>query len=76
MQVGTVDPVIPVVLVSRLEAVHGRGGICVMKAYLSGGLIHVAHVTLLGEQHTGVVHLLKLERNGWRVGCGHLPGNL
>lgn len=35
--------------------------------YLAGGLVHVPHVALLGQQHTWVVHLLKLQGDWWWI---------
>ena len=44
--------------------------------YLPGRFIHIAHIALLGEQNTGVVHLLKLEGDRGRVGGCHLSSYL
>lgn len=50
---------------------HRRGFGDVWEDYLGWGLVHVAHVALLGQQHTGVVHLLKLQSDRWWVGGSH-----
>ena len=44
--------------------------------YLARGFIHVANIALLGEQHAGVVHLLKFESDRWWVGGCHLSSYL